>query len=224
MLGLLEEGVDECGETVATADRRQCRRGERDNVARSGDDGADVRVAVGELRRGHEAQTLARDRLEARDQLVGVGRVEQAHVEVLVEARDTERQRGAEGHFRLGVEALGVGGALARAAQHARELADQIEVTEQRGGAGLLEAQPKARARSAGAHRAVGLGVSALFALRRRPGSRAAARAGRAPLRRVAPGTRRDSYASCRGHRRRRSRNRRAGAARRARPGRWSRG
>src|SRR5260221_8640737 len=84
----------------------QRREGEGHHVARFVDDRAHARIARAEAASGAECEAPGRRAVQPTDELLGVGRARETHVEVLVEARDTEREGRAEGHVRLRMESL----------------------------------------------------------------------------------------------------------------------
>ena len=140
LLGALRE--PSLGARAAVVDRGAR---ERDHVARAVDGFREADRAVGDARGAGEAEALRAPRRHPRGEVGEGGRVEvvdEPHVDVLVEAGDAERERGREAHVGLRVEAARVHGGHAGAPPHARELAHDVEVPEQRGRARLLEAEP----------------------------------------------------------------------------------
>jgi hypothetical protein len=149
-----EEGphVDVFADAVDDADDRRVRRGqhlgdardepglatdeararEGDRVAGSRDHLADGGILVGELRGARENEAFGRDAVHRGDELGGVGLDEELEVDVLVERRHAEGQRGREDHLGLRVEAFAVGHRHLDAAEHAGHRANEIEVPQER--------------------------------------------------------------------------------------------
>src|SRR5205085_317896 len=87
------------------------------------------RIFVAQPRRAAKYQTLWRAGLQQRGQALGVRIDGQLHVDVLVECRDSECERGTERHLGLRVKALRVEHRQLGSPEHSRHQADQIEVT-----------------------------------------------------------------------------------------------
>src|SRR5690606_19119252 len=137
---------------------------EEDDVTSAGDRRTERRRSALESLCAREAQAGAARALQRRQHLGGLGGVNQVDLDLFVQAGGSERQRVAEREPGLGAEALAVDGSQARAANHAPELAHEVEVTEQRARAELLEAQPPALVPFAGLR-----GPSVLGAMAPRP-------------------------------------------------------
>ena len=132
VLGQRTEAIDLAGEPRLSSLVGEHRPRDRDEVASAVDDARDRRVLGSQGNAAREPDSVGRPVAELRGDgdRIDVGR--DLHVDELAEARNAERERGAEHHLGLRVEAARVVERELEPAERARQCADQVEVRQKR--------------------------------------------------------------------------------------------